>query len=59
MYKESKCRLNSGNACYLTVRHILLSHLLPETFKNKLCKIIIFYVLMGVKQGVTLNEENG
>jgi hypothetical protein len=59
MYGESKCRLNLGNVCYLTVQYILLYHLLPEILKNKLCKIIIFTALMGVKLVVTLYEQNG
>jgi hypothetical protein len=31
--EEIKRRLNSGNACYLSVQYLLFSHLLSKTYK--------------------------
>jgi hypothetical protein len=48
--EEIKRRLNSGNACYHLVRHLLSSQLLSKNLKIRIYKTIILPVFcMGVK----------
>jgi hypothetical protein len=48
MHEEIKSRLNSGNACYHSVRSLLSSCLLSRNVKVKIYKTIILpYVLYG------------
>jgi hypothetical protein len=57
--EEIKRRLNSGNACYLSVQNLLSSRLLSKNIKVRICKTIILPV---VRYGcetwpLTLREE--
>jgi hypothetical protein len=53
--EEIKSRLNSGNACYHSVKCILSSRLLSRNVKVKIYKTIILpVVFMGVKLGLSL-----
>jgi hypothetical protein len=47
IHKESKSRLNSGNACYHSVQNLLSSHLLSKNSKIKTYKTIILTVFYG------------
>jgi hypothetical protein len=61
MYEEIKSRLNSGNACYHSVRSLLSSHLLSWNVKvKKIYKtIILTIVLCGCETwSLTLREEH-
>jgi hypothetical protein len=50
MQEEIKSRLNSGNACYHSVRSLLSSRLLYRNIKVKIYKTMILSVFcMGVK----------
>jgi hypothetical protein len=54
IHEEIKSRLNSGNACYHSVRSLLSSHLLSRNVKVKIYKTIICQLLcMGVKLGLS------
>jgi hypothetical protein len=59
MHKEIKSRLNSGNACYHSVKSLLSSCLLSRNIKVKIYKIIIVpIVLYGCETwSGTLREE--
>jgi sorting nexin-29 len=46
--KEIKSRLNSGNACYHTVKSLLSSHMLSRNVKVKIHKTIILGVKLGL-----------
>jgi hypothetical protein len=46
MHEEIKCRLNSGNACYHSVRSLLSSHLLSRNLKVKIYKSIILRIVL-------------
>jgi hypothetical protein len=55
--EETKRRLNSGNACYLSVQSLLSSRLLSKNLKISIYKTIILpVVLYG---SLTLSEEHG
>jgi hypothetical protein len=58
--EKIKRRLNSGNACYHSVQNLLSTHLLPKNMKVRLCKTIIFpVVLCGCETwSLTLREEH-
>jgi hypothetical protein len=60
MQEEIKSRLNSGNACYLSVQSLLPSHLLSRNVKVKMYKTIILpVVLYGCETwSLTLREEH-
>jgi hypothetical protein len=57
---EMKSRLNSGNVCYYSVQNLLSSHLISETLKIKIYKIVILpVVLYGCETwSLTLREEH-
>jgi hypothetical protein len=57
--EEIKKRLNSGNACYHSGQHLLSSHLLSKNINIRICKTIIFpVVLYGCETwSLTLREE--
>jgi hypothetical protein len=44
--EEIKRRLNSGNACYLSVKNLLSSRLLSKNVKIRMYKTIILLVVM-------------
>jgi hypothetical protein len=44
--EEIKTRLNSGNACYLSVQTPLSSRLLSKNVKNRICKTISLTVVL-------------
>jgi hypothetical protein len=44
--EKIKRRLNSGNACYHSVKSLLYSHLLPKNVKIRICKTIISPVVL-------------
>jgi hypothetical protein len=53
-HEEIKCRLNLGNAWYLSVQSILSSYLLSKNMKINIYKTIIFSLFcMGVKLGLS------
>jgi hypothetical protein len=58
--KEIKKRLNSGNACYLSVQNLLSSRLLSKNIKIRIYKTIILpVVLYGCETwSLTLREEH-
>jgi hypothetical protein len=58
--EEIKRRLNSGNACYLSVQNLLSSRLLSENLKIGIYKTIILpLVLYGCETwSLTLKEEH-
>jgi hypothetical protein len=60
IYDETKSRLNSGNACYYSVQNLLSSRLISRNLKIKICKTVIFLVVLyGCKTwSVTLREEH-
>jgi hypothetical protein len=60
MQEEIKSRLNSGNACCLSVQSLLSSRLLSRNVKVKICKTIILpVVLYGCETWtLTLREEH-
>jgi sorting nexin-29 len=52
---EIKSRLNSGNACYYSVKNLLSSRLISKNLKFKIYRIVILRaVLYGVKLGLSL-----
>ena len=59
IYKETERRLKSGNACYHMVRNLLSSSLLSKSFKIKIHRtVILFVVLYGCETwSLTLREE--
>jgi hypothetical protein len=58
--EEIKRRLNSGNACYHSVRNLLSSHLLSKNVKVRIYKTIILpLVLYGCETwSLTVREEH-
>jgi hypothetical protein len=58
--EEIKRRLNSGNACYHSVRNLLSSHLLPKNIKIRIYNTIILpVVLYGCETwSLTLRKEH-
>jgi hypothetical protein len=60
MHEEIKSRLNSGNACYHSVRSLLSSRLLSRNVKVKIYKTIILpIVLYGCETwSLTLGKEH-
>jgi hypothetical protein len=58
--EEIKRRLNSGNACYHSVRNLFSSRLLVKNIKIRIYKSIIFpVVLCGCETwSLTLREEH-
>jgi hypothetical protein len=44
--EEIKRRLNSGNACYHSVRNLLSSRLLSKNIKIRICKTIILHMVL-------------
>jgi hypothetical protein len=60
MHEEIKSRLNSGNACYLSVQSLLSSRLLSRNLKVKIYKTMILpVVLYGCETWfLTLREEH-
>jgi hypothetical protein len=58
--EEIKRRLNSGNACYLSVQNLLSSCLLSKYIKIRIYKTIILHVaLYGCETwSLTLREEH-
>jgi hypothetical protein len=46
MHDEIKSRLNSGNACYYSVRNLLSSRLIPKNLKIKVYKTVILPVVL-------------
>jgi hypothetical protein len=58
--KESKRRLNLGNACYQAVHNLLCSHLLSKNVKIRIYNTIILpVVLYGCETwSLTLREEH-
>jgi hypothetical protein len=60
MQEEIKSRLNSGNACYLSVQSLLSSRLLSRNLKVKIYKLIIQPVILyGCETwSLTLRKEN-
>jgi hypothetical protein len=59
IHDEIKSRLNSGNACYYSVQHLLSSRLISENLKIKIYKTVILpVVLYGCETwSLTLREE--
>jgi hypothetical protein len=59
--EEIKRRLNSGNACYLSVQNFLTSRLLSKNLKSRIYKTIILpVVLYGCETwSLALREEHG
>jgi hypothetical protein len=60
IHEEIKSRLNSGNACFRSVRSLLSSHLLSRNVKVKIYKtIIVPVVLYGCETwSLMLREEH-
>jgi hypothetical protein len=60
IHDEIKSRLNSGNACYYSVKNLLYSHLVSKNLKIKLYKTAILpLVLYGCETwSLTLREEH-
>jgi hypothetical protein len=60
MHEEIKSRLNSGNACYRSVRSLLSCRLLSRNLKVKICKTTILpVVLYGCETwSLALREEH-
>jgi hypothetical protein len=60
MHEEIKSRLNSGSACYRSVKILLPSRLLSRNLKIKLYKTIILQVVLyGCETwSLTLREEH-
>jgi hypothetical protein len=58
--EEIKRRLNSGYACYHSAQNLLSSRLLSKNLKIRICKTIIFpVVLYGCETwSLTLREEH-
>jgi hypothetical protein len=58
--QEIKRRLNSGNACYHSVKSLLSSHLLSKNLKNRIYKTITLPVALygGETWSLTLREEH-
>jgi hypothetical protein len=46
IHDEIKSRLNSGNACYYSVRNLLSSRLIPKNLKIKIYKTVILPVVL-------------
>jgi hypothetical protein len=59
--EEIKRRLNSGNACYLSVQNLLSSRLLSKNVKIKIYKTVLLPVVFcGCATWLlTLREEHG
>jgi hypothetical protein len=59
IHDEIKRRLNSGNACYYSVKNILSSRLISKNLKIKIYKTVILpVVLYGCRTwSLTLREE--
>jgi len=57
--EEIKSRLNSGNACYHSVQHLLSSSLLSKNLKIKIYRTIILPVVLYGHEtwSLTLREE--
>jgi hypothetical protein len=57
--EEIKRRLNSGSACYHSVQNLLFSRLLSKNLKIRICKTIIFPVVLFEygTWSLTLREE--
>jgi hypothetical protein len=60
MHEKIKSRLNSGNACYLSVQSLLSSRLLSGNLKVKIYKTIILPVVLYGREtwSLTLREEH-
>jgi hypothetical protein len=59
MHEEIKRRLNSGNACYLSVQSLLSSRLLSGNVKVKIHKTMSLLVVYGCETlYITLTEEH-
>jgi hypothetical protein len=60
IHDEIKSRLNSGNACYYSIKNILFSRLISKNLKIKIFKTVILpVVLCGCEAwSVTLEEEH-
>jgi hypothetical protein len=58
--EEIKRRLNSGNACYHSVQHLLSSHPLFKNVKIRIYKAIILHVVLYGQETppLTLREEH-
>jgi hypothetical protein len=57
--EEIKRRLNSGNACYRSVRKLLSSRLLSKNIKIRIYKTILHVVLYGCETwSLNLREEH-
>jgi hypothetical protein len=57
--EEINRKLNSGNACYHSIRNLLSSRLLSKTVKIRICKTIIFLaVLYGYETSSLTVREN-
>jgi hypothetical protein len=58
---EAERRLNSGNACYLSVQRLLSSLLVSKNVKIRIHKTIILHVVLYECQtwSPTLMEEHG
>jgi hypothetical protein len=59
--EDIKSRLNSGNACYLSIESLLSSRLLPRNANVKIYKTIILPVVLYGREtwSFTLREEHG
>jgi hypothetical protein len=59
-HDEIQNRLNSGNACYYSVQNLLSSCLISKKLKVKICKTVIFpVVLYGCETwSLVLREEH-
>jgi hypothetical protein len=58
--EEIKRKLNSGNACYHSDKSLLSSRLLSKNLNIRICKTIIFPVVLNGCEtwSLTLREEN-
>jgi hypothetical protein len=46
IHEKVRSRLNLGNACYHSIPNILSSCLMPKNINMKICKTIIFHVVL-------------
>jgi hypothetical protein len=58
LLEEIKRRLNSGNACYDSVQNLLSSRLVSVNVKIRICKSMIFPLVLYACETLTLREEH-
>jgi hypothetical protein len=59
MQEEIKCRLKSGNTCYLSVQNLLSSSFLFRNVKIKIYRIIILPVVLVWVWNLVSHTEGG